>query len=137
MAKKARRSTLEEKLAAVRMLQLGSDANQVAEAFEVSRAIVYRWLQKYKNDGEAALEVKKAPGRIPSLTIEQRGKIFSLIEGSNPRQMQLDFGELWTRKNVQAMIRRCQRTPCGGLPTSCVVVTSRRISAARSMTLPT
>lgn len=106
MAKKARRSTLEEKLAAVRMLQSGSDANQVAEAFEVSRAIVYRWLQKYKNDGEAALEVKKALGRVPSLTIEQRGKIFSLIEGSNPRQMQLDFGELWTRKNVQAMIRR-------------------------------
>lgn len=106
MAKKARRSTPEEKLAAVRMLQSGSGADQVAEAFEVSRAIVYRWLQKYKNDGDAALEIKKAPGRVPSLTIEQRGKIFSLIEGSNPRQMQLDFGELWTRKNVQAMIRR-------------------------------
>jgi transposase len=40
------------------------------------------------------------------LRIEQRAKIFALISGSNPLQMQLDFGELRTRKNVQEMIRR-------------------------------
>jgi transposase len=45
MAKKARRSTLEEKLAAVRMMQSGDNADKVAEIFQVSRAIVYRWLQ--------------------------------------------------------------------------------------------
>jgi transposase len=106
MAKKARRSTPEEKRAAVRLLQSGVGADEVAEAFDVSRAIVYRWLQKYKNDGDSALEIKKALGRTPSLTIEQRANIFALIEGSNPRQMQLDFGELWTRKNVREMIRR-------------------------------
>ena len=106
MAKKARRSTPEEKLAAVRMLQSGDSAEKVAETFEVSRAIVYRWLQKYKENGYDALEIKSAPGRTPSLSPEQRRKIFTFIEGSNPRQMQLDFGELWTRKNVQEMIRR-------------------------------
>lgn len=106
MAKKARRSTLEEKIAAVRMLQSGYNADKVAETFEVSRAIVYRWLQKYNDEGDAALEIKKAPGRTPSLTVEQRRKVFALIEGSNPKQMQLDFGELWTRKNVREMIRR-------------------------------
>jgi transposase len=105
MAKKARRSTSEEKLAAVRMLQSGENVDKVAGVFEVSRAIVYRWLQKYNEDGDAGLEIREAPGRPPSLTPEQRAKIFALIEGSNPRQMQLDFGELWTRKNVQAMIR--------------------------------
>jgi transposase len=106
MAKKARRSTPEEKLAAVRMLQSGENVNKVAEVFEVSRAIAYRWLQKYNEDGDAGLKIREASGRPPSLTPEQRAKIFALIEGSNPRQMQLDFGELWTRKNVQAMIRR-------------------------------
>ena len=106
MAKKARRSTLEEKLAAVRMLKSGENADKVAKHFEVSRAIVYRWLQKYDEGGDVALEVKKASGRPSSLTIEQKGKIFALIEGSNPRQMKLDFGELWTRKNIQDMIRR-------------------------------
>jgi transposase len=106
MAKKARRSTPEEKRAAVRLLQSGIGADEVAEAFDVSRAIVYRWLQKYKNDGDSALEIKKAPGRTPSLTTEQRANIFALIQGSNPQQMQLDFGELWTRKNVREMIHR-------------------------------
>lgn len=106
MAKKSRRSTPGEKRAAVRMLQSGANADTVAEAFEVSRAIVYRWQQKYKNGGDSALEIKKAPGRTPSLTLEQRGKIFALIKDSNPLQMNIDFGELWTRKNVQEMIRR-------------------------------
>lgn len=67
------------------MLQSGGDVDQVAEAFEVSRAIAYRWLQKYRNDGDAALEIKKAPGRVPSPTIEQRGKIFSLIQARDRR----------------------------------------------------
>lgn len=106
MAKKARRSTPEEKLAAVKMLRSGDSAEKVAETFEVSRAIVYRWLQKYNENGDDALEIKSAPGRTPSLSPEQRRKIFAFIEGSNPRQMQLDFGELWTRKNAQEMIRR-------------------------------
>src|SRR5215469_1575500 len=106
MAKKARRSTPDEKRAAVRMLQSGANADAVAEAFEVSRAIVYRWQQKYKDWGDSALEIKKAPGRTPSLTIGQRGKIFALIKDSNPLQMDIDFGELWTRKNVREMIRR-------------------------------
>jgi transposase len=106
MAMKRRRSTPEEKLAAVRMLKSGTDADEVARIFEVSRAIVYRWQQNFDRHGPSALEIKKAPGRTPSLSVEQRAKIFALIAGSNPLQMQLDFGELWTRKNVQEMIRR-------------------------------
>ena len=104
MAKKGRRSTPEEKLAAVRMLQSGTSPDDVARIFDVSRAIAYRWNQLYEKHGASALEIKKAPGRTPSLTLEQRGKIFALITGSNPAQMQLDFGELWTRKNVREMI---------------------------------
>lgn len=106
MAIKGRRSTPEEKLAAVRMLKSGADADEVARIFRVSRAIVYRWQQLYDKRGSSALEIKKAPGRTASLSIEQRAKIFALIAGSNPLQMRLDFGELWTRKNVQGMIRR-------------------------------
>ena len=106
MAKKGRRSTAEEKLAAVRMMQSGASPDNVARIFDVSRAIAFRWNQLYEKHGASALEIKKAPGRTPSLTLEQRGKIFALIAGSNPVQMQLDFGELWTRKNVREMIRR-------------------------------
>ena len=40
------------------------------------------------------------------MTPEQKRDIFAFIEGSNPKQMQLDSGELWTRKIVQELIRR-------------------------------
>ena len=106
MAIKRRRSTPEEKLAAVRTLKSGTDPDEVAKIFQVSRAIVYRWQQNFDKHGPSALEIKKAPGRTASLSIEQRSRIFVLIVGSNPLQMQLDLGELWTRKNVQEMIRR-------------------------------
>ena len=88
------------------MIQSGTSPDDVARIFDVSRAIAYRWNQLYEKHGASALEMKKAPGRTPSLTLEQRGKIFALITGSNPAQMHLDFGELWTRKNVRVMIRR-------------------------------
>jgi transposase len=106
MAIKRRRSTPEEKLSAVRMLKSGTNPDEVAKIFQVSRAIVYRWQQNFDKHGPSALDIKKAPGRTASLSIEQRGRIFALIVGSNPLQMQLDLGELWTRKNVQEMIRR-------------------------------
>jgi len=88
------------------MMRSGSSPDEVARIFDVSRAIAYRWNQQYEKHGASALEIKKAPGRTASLTFEQRGNIFALIAGSNPAQMQLDFGELWTRKNVREMIRR-------------------------------
>lgn len=106
MALKGRRSTPEEKLAAVRMMQSGNPVDEVERIFGVSRAIIYRWKKLYEEQGPSALEIKKAPGRTASLSPEQRGRIFALICGTNPLQMQLDFGELWTRKNVRELIRR-------------------------------
>jgi len=106
MAKKGRRSTPEEKLAAVRMLEAGRNADEIAKILDVSRGIVYRWKQVYDSHGASALEIKKAPGRTPSLGYEQRRRIWTLITGSNPAQLQLDFGQLWTRKNIRELIRR-------------------------------
>jgi transposase len=106
MAKKGRRSTPEEKLAAVRMLEAGRNADEIAEILDVSRGIVYRWKQVYDRHGASALEIKKAPGRTPSLGYEQRRRIWTLITGSNPAQLQLDFGQLWTRRNIRELIRQ-------------------------------
>jgi transposase-like protein len=52
MAKKGRRSTPEEKLAAIRMMQSGNSPDDVARIFDVSRAIVYRWNQLYERHGK-------------------------------------------------------------------------------------
>lgn len=104
MALKGRRSTPEEKLRAVQLLKAGNNAATIAQMFGVSRAILFRWQQKYDEGGPSALEIKKAPGPASRLNSEQLSRLHSLIAGNDPRQLQLDFG-LWTRKLIRDLIR--------------------------------
>ena len=62
MALKGRRSTPEERLHAVRLLKEGNEAAVVARMFNVSRAMLFRWQQRYDQGGPIALETKKTPG---------------------------------------------------------------------------
>src|ERR1700678_2770060 len=64
MAIKGRRSTPEERLRAVQLLKEGNEADLVARMFGVSRAIVFRWQQKYDAGGPVALETKKTRGPV-------------------------------------------------------------------------
>ena len=105
MAIKGRRSTPEERLRSVRLLKEGNNAATVARMFGVSRAMLFRWQQKYDADGPAALETKKTPGPASRLSAEQMAKLYAWIVGRDPRQLEFDFG-LWTRKIVRDLIRR-------------------------------
>lgn len=105
MALKGRRSTPEERLRAVQLLKEGNNSSTIAKMFGISRAILFRWQQKYDAGGPAALETKKAPGPTPKLSPAQLSRLYAIIAGSNPRQMQFDFG-LWTRKIIRELIRR-------------------------------
>ena len=105
MAIKGRRSTPEERLRAVQLLKEGNEAALVARMFDVSRAIVFRWQQKYDGGGPAALETKKAPGPASRLSPTQVSQLYAIITGCDPRQLQFDFG-LWTRKIIRDLIRR-------------------------------
>jgi transposase len=73
--------------------------------FNVSRAMLFRWQQKYDEGGPAALGTKKTPGPAPRLTPTQLSQLYAIITGSNPRQLEFDFG-LWTRKIIRDLIRR-------------------------------
>jgi transposase len=105
MAIKGRRSTPEERLRAVWLLKEGNDAVLVARMFGVSRAIVFRWQQKYDAGGPVALETKKTPGPASRLSPTQMSQLYAMITGCDPRQLQFDFG-LWTRKIIRDLIRR-------------------------------
>jgi transposase len=105
MAIKGRRSTPEERLRAVQLLKEGNEAALVARMFGVSRAIVFRWQQKYDGGGPAALETKKTPGPASRLSPTQMSQLYAIITGCDPRQVQFDFG-LWTRKIIRDLIRR-------------------------------
>jgi transposase-like protein len=65
MALKGRRSTPEERLQAVQFLKEGNEAAVVARMFNVSRAMLFRWQQKYDQGGPVALTTKKTPGLLP------------------------------------------------------------------------
>ena len=110
MARKGRRSTNEERVNAIRLLQRGYTRAQVAEIMDVAESSVYEWQSKYRKDGLDALSTKMAPGRTRLLTDEQLLQLYKWLRG-NPRQAQFDFG-LWTRKIVRELIRRESGTGC-------------------------
>ncbi|MHB8450504.1 MAG: helix-turn-helix domain-containing protein, partial [Mycobacteriales bacterium] len=104
MAKKGRRATHEERIAAVEMLRRGISADQVADVLTVSRASVFAWMALYRQSGHQALSTKRASGRPPALSEAQRDQLARWI-CRDPRQLQFDFG-LWTRRMVADLIER-------------------------------
>jgi transposase-like protein len=55
MALKGRCSTPGERLRAVQLLKEGNEAAAIARMFNVSRAMLFRWQQKYDQGGPVAL----------------------------------------------------------------------------------
>ena len=48
---------------------------------------------------------RRRPGPASRLSPTQLSKLYAIITGSDPRQLQFDFG-LWTRKIIRELIRR-------------------------------
>jgi transposase len=66
---------------------------------------VYGWLAKYREGGRDALKARPVPGRPPKLSGEQMRRLYALIAGADPRQLEFEFA-LWTRDLVRTLIRR-------------------------------
>lgn len=105
MAKKGRRSTKEEKIDAVTLIENGTHPDLVAEIFDVSRSSVYDWYQKYREGGLAALSTKFASGRPTVLSDQEMIQLRSMIVGSDPRQYSFGMA-LWTRELVAGLIEQ-------------------------------
>jgi transposase len=104
MARKGRRSTNDERMNAIRLLQQGYTRAEVANILDVAESSVYEWQSKFRQGGLAALSTKIASGRKRILTDKQLLQLYRWLCG-NPRQVQFDFG-LWTRKIAGELIRR-------------------------------
>ncbi len=64
MVVKGRRSRPEERLRAVQLLKEGNGSSLAAEMFGVSRAILFRWQQKYDAGGPGALDQEGAGASV-------------------------------------------------------------------------
>ena len=71
----------------------------------MGRGTVYGWLAKYREGGKEALRARPVPGRPPKLSGEQMRRLYTLITGADPRQLEFAFA-LWTRELVRELIRR-------------------------------
>ena len=83
----------------------GAHPEDVAAALGLHRKTVYAWLAKYREGGKDALKAQPVPGRPPKLGGAQLLRLYALIAGQDPRQMQFEFA-LWTREMVREVIRR-------------------------------
>src|SRR6266511_1368712 len=98
--------TLEQlRIRAVRQIEQGVHPEQIAQALGMTRAAVYSWLAKYREGGLDALKARPVPGRPPKLSGAQLRRLYALIVGNDPRQLQFAFA-LWTRDMVRDVIRR-------------------------------
>src|SRR5215211_7673096 len=96
--------TLEQlRLRAVRQVEQGAHPEDVAAALGMTKAAVYGWLAKYREGGLDALRAKPVPGRPPRLSGGQLQRLYTLVVGNDPRQLQF---ALWTRAIVRELIRR-------------------------------
>lgn len=103
MARKGRRSSKDERIDAIRLLEQGYTKAQVARICNVTESSVYGWQKAYREGGLAALSTKIASGRKRLLTDKQMLELSRYLR-LNPRQLEFNFG-LWTRRLVRELIR--------------------------------
>jgi transposase len=98
--------TLEEmRMRAVAAVEAGRHPEDVAATLGMARSTVFGWIAKYRDGGKQALKARPVPGRPPTLSAEQLGRLYALITGVDPRQLQFEFA-LWTREMIAELIRR-------------------------------
>jgi transposase len=92
------------RIRAVKQIEAGEHPEAVAAALGMSRSAVFGWVARYREGGLDALTAKPVPGRPRKLTGEQLRRLYTLIVGIDPRQLQFEFA-LWTRDIVRQVIR--------------------------------
>jgi len=91
---------------AVRAVIGGMSHREAAAVFGVKRAVVSKWMRRWRDGGWEGLGEQRRgrrPGEQAALLPWQQGVIVRLITESNPDQLQLP-GFLWTRDAVMELI---------------------------------
>lgn len=91
---------------AVRAVIGGMSHRQAAEVFGVRRAVVSKWMRRWRDGGWEGLGERRRgrrPGEQAALEPWQQEVIVNLIKERNPNQLKLP-GSVWTRDAVMELI---------------------------------
>lgn len=76
----------------------------IAQMLEVTEGAISQWIKRAKTHGVQALRTRKAQGRQPFLSAEQKAKLPALLEKG---AQHFEFrGDYWTRARIADIIRR-------------------------------
>lgn len=99
-------ATLEAiRIRAIQQIEAGIHPEDIATALGFNRSTVFGWIAKYREGGVDALRSKPVPGRQPKMSGDNIARLYTVIVGADPRQLQFDFA-LWTREMVRTVIQR-------------------------------
>jgi transposase len=77
----------------------------VIEIYGMNRRDIYRWLSAYDAGGDEALLARKAPGKKPKISENQRKRIAHIMHKKTPLSMGY-LTKLWTREIVKDIIKK-------------------------------
>ena len=89
---------------ALALVQNGLSSAAIGRQLGVDPRTVRRWKSAYRRNGKSGLRIRKAPGRRPRLTAQQRrGVVRRLLQGAIAHGFST---ELWTCPRIAQMIER-------------------------------
>ena len=89
---------------AMRLLDAGHRASEIARILGVTPGAVSQWKKVYQRDGPAALDARPHPGPAPKLSEKQRKDLVRLLKKGPGKHGYRT--ELWTLKRVAEVIRK-------------------------------
>ena len=108
-ARKIDRKTLQYlRRRVISLRKKGKKNIEIARMLGLAPQTTSRWWQRYRNEGESSLKVKKdgrPKGSGKVLSQEQERQIIRLLIDKTPRELKFPFA-LWTRESVQVLIER-------------------------------
>ena len=93
------------RMQAIKAVQGGQSATEVAKAYGINRQTIYRWMANYLSGGQEALLAKPIPGRPSKLSDKQMRWIAEAVRNDTPQQYEFEFS-LWTLKIIGTLIQK-------------------------------
>jgi transposase len=75
---------------------------EITKLLHISKVTVHKWIQRWNENGLEGLQIKKANGRPPLLTIEEKNQVIKVI-CKHPRESGFEFST-WTLKMIAKYI---------------------------------